>query len=124
MFKKLFKQGPTESTPSHVVATPVSQSLPATHPAFSDELALPEVAELDSESAWAAFNAIPDSPEEEPAATQQDTFLPTACFSDTLPMEGALPVDAGKRAHASGYMDILNEIEQDQDQRKRNTRQS
>lgn len=124
MFKKLFKPAPPEFANTDIISAPKKAGNSNAGNPFPDEVALPEVAELNSESAWAAFNADPDSPVGEPAVTQQDTFLPTTCFSDTQPMEEMPTTDARKPTFSSGYMDILNEIELDQDQRRRITRDS
>ena len=118
MFKKLFKtKVPDFAATDVMAATQKKESGIDTR--FPGEVSLPEVRELDSESAWAAFSEDPQNP---PPTEGDPEFMETVqsvAFSETLPMEALAAESPSRSPFSSGYQDILNEIEQDQSQRKR-----
>jgi hypothetical protein len=105
MFKKLFKTKVPDFAATNVMAAPQKKAQMSDSP-YSGDVPLPEVRELDSESAWAAFSE------------DQETVQSVA-FSETLPMEALAAESPSRSPFSSGYQDILNELEQDQSQRKR-----
>lgn len=120
MFKKLFKARTADFEPTNVMAQAQGSDLNVNR-SFLSEIPQPEVVELTSESSWAAFNAEPENPVEAFEPTLPPEFQPTD-FSVTQPTEGETPAaGTAKQSFDSGYMDILNEIDVDQVQRKRNS---
>jgi hypothetical protein len=121
MFKKLFKTKPPDFAPTNMMAAPLKEA-PARDNRFSGEVPLPEVRELDSESAWAAFNENQENPAPVEEAPDFMETMQSSAFSPTLPLEVNETTQSARPPFVSGYQDILNEIEQDQSQRKRTPR--